>query len=191
MAIKKPSSRIGTSVNMRALKIGPSSKGRRSLQVILNLTPMIDMFTILVVFLLMVFSATGEILFTQKDIQLPRAYSEKPLERVPIIAISQEVILFEGEKVMYTDKVSEKNFPELRLPDLAKVLKTSQEAFKRAHPMPTEKAAADKWLEEAKQIIIQADVGVRFEIIRLVMMTAANEGYSAINFAVVPVSKSS
>jgi biopolymer transport protein ExbD len=189
MPIKQPSSRVGTSVNMKALKIGPGSKGHRSLQVILNLTPMIDMFTILVVFLLMVFSATGEILFTQKDIQLPRAFSERVLDRVPIVAVSNDVILFEGDKVMYTDKVSEKNFPELRLPDLSKVLKASQEAFRRQHPMPTDKAGAEKWMDDAKQVIVQADIGVRFEVIRLVMMTAANEGYSAINFAVVPASR--
>ncbi len=189
MPIKQPGSRIGSTFHFKGLKIGTGKGGHRSLQVILNLTPMIDMFTILVVFLLMVFSATGEILFTQKDLQLPKAYSDKVLERVPIVAVSNEVILFEGEKVMYTDKVSEKNFPELRLPDLAKILKTSQDAFRRQHPQPTERVAAEKWVDEAKQVIIQADVGVRFEVIRLVMMTAANEGYSAINFAVVPKSK--
>jgi biopolymer transport protein ExbD len=189
MPIHAPSSHIGTSVNFRGLKIGPGSKSHRSMLVNLNLTPMIDMFTILVVFLLMVFSATGEILFTQKDIQLPKAYSDKILERVPIIAVSNDVILFEGEKVMYTDKVSEKNYPELRLPDLSKILKQANEAYKRQHPMPNERVAAEKWMDEAKQIIVQADQGVKFEVIRLVMMTAANEGFSAINFAVVPKGK--
>ena len=189
MPIHKPESRIGSSVHMKGLKVG-HGKGGRSLLVNLNLTPMIDMFTILVVFLLMVFSATGEILFTQKDIVLPKAYSDKVLDRVPIIAVSNDVILFEGDKVMFTDKVSEKNFPELRLPDLSKILKGAAEAFKRQHPMPNETKAAMQWLDDSKQIIIQADVGVRFEVIRLVMMTAANEGFSAINFAVVPKGKS-
>jgi len=150
---------------------------------------MIDMFTILVVFLLMTFSATGEILFTQKDIQLPKAFADKVLERVPIIGISQEVILVEGEKTMFTNGVSEKNYPDAKLPELSKMLKASHEQFVRSTPMPNERERAEKWLDESKQIIIQADQGVRFEVIRLVMTTAAFEGYSAINFAVVPKGK--
>jgi biopolymer transport protein ExbD len=173
---------------MKGLKIG-KGKGHRSLQVNLNLTPMIDMFTILVVFLLIVFSASGEILFQQKDIILPKAFSQRTLERVPIIGVSNEVILFEGNKVMFTSGVTEKNYPDSRLPELAKTLKSSHDAFVREHPMPEDRQKAEKWFENSKQIIIQADVGVRFEIIRLVMTTAAYEGYSAINFAVVPKGK--
>jgi biopolymer transport protein ExbD len=187
MPIKKPESRIGSSVNMKGLKIG-KGKGGHSMTASLNLTPMIDMFTILVVFLLMTFSATGEILFTQKDIVLPKAFSSKELDRVPIVAISQEVILFEGEKIMFSTNVSEKNFPDLKLPDLSKILKGAQESYKRQFPMPDDKERAQKWFENAKQIIVQADEGVRFEVVRLVMMTAANEGFSSINFAVVPKS---
>lgn len=189
MPVKKPESRIGSSVKkMKGLKVGAHGRGGRSMNVNLNLTPMIDMFTILVVFLLLVFSASGEILFQQKDIQLPKAFSQRPLERVPIIGISQSVILFEGNFVEDSAKVSEKTLPDLRIPALSKALKAASEAFKREHPMPSEKEKAEKWLEDSKQIIIQADEGVRFEVIRLVMMTAANEGYSAINFAVVPKS---
>ena len=191
MPIKKPESRIGSSVHMKGLKVGAAGKAHRSLLVSLNLTPMIDMFTILVVFLLITFSATGEILFQQKDIQLPKAFSKKPLERVPIIGISQSVVLFEGEFIEDTGKISEKMLPDLRVPALAKALKAAAENFKRQHPMPEEREKAEKWMEQAKQIIIQADEGVRFEVIRLVMMTAANEGYSAINFAVVPRTRGS
>jgi biopolymer transport protein ExbD len=186
MPIRPPESHIGSSIKLKWVKGAIKGKRGRSLLVNLNLTPMIDMFVILVVFLLMVFSATGEILMQQQDIQLPKAYSSKPLERVPIIAISQKVILFEGEVVMDTIGVSEKNYPDLKLPQLTKVLKSARDAFVRSNPMPSDQEKMAKWIEESKQIIVQADEGVPFEIIRLVMTTAAYEGYSAINFAVVP-----
>lgn len=186
MPIKTPGSRIGSSIHLKGLKIGIKGRGGRSVIVNLNLTPMIDMFVIMVVFLLMVFSATGEILFTQKDIELPKAFSSRPLERVPIIGISRDVILFEGEKVMFTAGVSEKNYPDLRLPELTKVLKNARDAFTRENPMPSDRDEVARWFEQSKQIIIQADQGVPFEVIRMVMTTAAHEGYSAINFAVVP-----
>lgn len=190
MPIQTPGSRIGSSIHLKGLKIGIKGRGGRALVVNLNLTPMIDMFVIMVVFLLMVFSATGEILFTQKDIELPKAFASRPLDRVPIIGVSRDVILFEGEKVMFTAGVSEKNYPDLRLPDLSRVLKSAHDAFTREHPMPAERDEAARWFEQSKQIIIQADQGVPFEVIRMVMTTAAHEGYSAINFAVVPEARS-
>lgn len=186
MPIQTPGSRIGSSIHLKGLKIGIKGRGARSVIVNLNLTPMIDMFVIKVVFLLMVFSATGEILFTQKDIELPKAFASRPLERVPIIGVSRDVILFEGEKVMFTSGVSEKNYPDLRLPDLTKVLKNARDAFNRENPVPSDRNEFANWFERSKQIIIQADQGVPFEVIRMVMTTAAHEGYSAINFAVVP-----
>jgi biopolymer transport protein ExbD len=188
MAIHQPGSRIGSSVNMKGLKVG--GKGhRKGMLFALNLTPMIDMFSILVVFLLITFSASGEILFQTSDIQLPKAYTSRSLERVPIIGISKVSVVFEGDEVMKTAAVSEKNYPELKLPDLSKILKSSHDSYVRQHPMPADKAKADKWLEESKQIIVQADEQVRFEVIRLVMTTAAIEGYSAINFAVAAKGK--
>jgi biopolymer transport protein ExbD len=56
MPIKAPSSRIGSSVaNMKTM--GKSSLGgKKGVIVHLNVVPMIDMFTILVIFLLMMFS---------------------------------------------------------------------------------------------------------------------------------------
>lgn len=188
MSIHAPGSRIGSSVNMKGLKVGGHGT-RRSLQFALNLTPMIDMFTILVVFLLITFSATGEILFQTKDIQLPKAYASRALERVPIISISPAVVVFEGEEIMKTPWVTEKNYPELKLPELSKVLKASHDSYTRQHPMPADTAKANKWLEESKQVAIQGDEKVHFEVIRLVMTTAAIEGYSAINFAVHPKGK--
>jgi len=186
MPIRPPQSHIGASITLKWVKSAIKGKGGRSLLVNLNLTPMIDMFVILVVFLLMVFSATGEILMQQQDIQLPKAYSSEPLKRAPIIGVSKDVILFEGEKVMFTHGVSEQQYPDLKLPELTKFLQSAREAFARANPMPSEPDKLAAWIEESKQIILQADEGVPFEIIRLVMTTAAYEGYSAINFAVVP-----
>lgn len=183
MSIKAPGSRFGSSVHMRGLHIGKGGK-RKALGFYLNLTPMIDMFTILVVFLLITFSASGEILMSSAEIQLPAAYSNRPLERVPTIAISANSIVFEGEEVVKTAAVTEKLVVDQKIPELAKRLKESQEAYRRNHQDPADPELRKKWIEEAKQIIIQADRKVPFEVIRLVMTTAAIESYSAINFAI-------
>src|ERR1700756_4706079 len=66
--------------------------GKRSTYAELNLTSMVDMLTILVVFLLQTFSASGELLTVQKNIVLPEAQNFKDLEQAPIIAISKDSV---------------------------------------------------------------------------------------------------
>src|SRR5262245_3985766 len=65
----------------------------------LLLPPLIDMFVILVVFLIMNFSANGELVNISKDIQLPKAKTVAMLERAPVIQISPSTIAIEGFKV--------------------------------------------------------------------------------------------
>ncbi|HNZ03731.1 MAG TPA: biopolymer transporter ExbD [Myxococcota bacterium] len=183
MSIKAPGSRFGSSVHMKGLHIG--SKGnRKTLGFYLNLTPMIDMFTILVVFLLITFSASGEILMSSKDIELPLAYQSRPLERVPTVAITADWIVFEGEEVVKTGMVNEENMPDQKIGELSKRLKESQELYSNNNRPPADPEAKAEWLRKSQQIIIQADKKIPFEVIRLVMTTAANERYSSINFAI-------
>lgn len=176
MAIKAPGKRLGASIKFKRIKSGLSARGGKSLIINLNLTPMIDMFVILVVFLLMVFSATGEILFVQKDIIIPKAYNTKPLDRAPIIGISKDSVLYEGEYIMNTAAINEKVYPDWRVTPIADKLKRSYEAFvKVKNPK-----------EFTRDIIIQAHKGVQFNVIKMVMLTCAMENYSSINFAVIP-----
>ncbi len=53
------------------LRSSPLSGGKKSGFVSLNLTPMVDMFTILVVFLIQLFKASGEVQLSSK-ITVPR-----------------------------------------------------------------------------------------------------------------------
>jgi biopolymer transport protein ExbD len=71
--------------------------GKKSGYAELNLTSMVDMLTILVVFLLQTFSASGELLTVSKNIQLPEAVNFKDLEQAPIIAISRDAVTLNGD----------------------------------------------------------------------------------------------
>ena len=87
MPIKKPKPHLMDSVKLKTAKKHLEKKAGRSVDVALNLTPMIDMFVVLVIFLLMTFSTSGEILFIQKDIELPKAEMTDELEQAPVITI--------------------------------------------------------------------------------------------------------
>ena len=95
MAIHVPGPRLLSSIKFKYLVKGAGSAGGpRAANVSLNLTPFVDMMTILVTFLLMVFSSSGELLTAQKGLDLPLAVSQAELQMAPIIVIDKTDIKF-------------------------------------------------------------------------------------------------
>ena len=139
----------------------------------LLLTPLIDMFVILVVFLIMNFSATGELVNISKDIQLPKAKVTSMLERAPVIQISPSTIAIEGFKVGDTEEIGKD--PDLRVPGLTEKLQEMRKVDEMMHP----------GLPFKGQIVINAHKDIDFKIVRKVMMASAEAGYTAINYAVL------
>jgi biopolymer transport protein ExbD len=137
------------------------------------LTPLIDMFVLLVVFLIMNFSATGELVNISKDIALPKAVTTKALERAPIIQISKDTIAVEGFKVGESADILADQ--DLRVPQLTDKLQEMRKVDEMMHPGVPFKG----------QIIINCDKGVDFKLVRKVMMASAEAGYANFNYAVL------
>src|SRR5215813_12044394 len=95
--MRKPGPRLKVYAPLKFVRAG--GHGKKSGYAELNLTSMVDMLTILVVFLLQTFSASGELLTVQKNIVLPEAMNFKELERAPVIAISKESVTLDGRPV--------------------------------------------------------------------------------------------
>ena len=123
MSIKKPGSALGKTIKLKNVKLA-TGHGKKSPNSDLNLTPMVDTLTVLVVFLLMSFSASGEILFATKDIVLPPAFHTSELERAPVVAVSKATIGFEGQFVMNAADVTEAAYPDWKLTPLYTYLTT-------------------------------------------------------------------
>src|SRR3954452_10148144 len=103
MPIHVPQDHLYKSVTLEVAKAKLTHAGRKSLYAPLNLVAYIDMMTMLVIFLLMSFSATGEILFVQKNIVLPNAQNWAELERAPVIGVSKDVVTLDGSQVATAD----------------------------------------------------------------------------------------
>jgi len=73
MAIVQPGKRPAKRFEKSRILGGKIARGRKVTNAELNVVPMVDMMTMLVIFLLQQFSATGEVLYMQKDIRLPDA----------------------------------------------------------------------------------------------------------------------
>ena len=145
----------------------------------LLLTPLIDMFVILVVFLIMNFSASGELVSLSRDIQLPQATVTDELERAPIIQISANTVAIEGVKVGDSEDILKD--PDLRIPELTDKMQEMRKIDEMMHPGQPFKG----------QVIINADKDIDFKLVRKVMFAAADAGYINFNYAVLTAGKES
>ena len=139
----------------------------------LNLTSLMDVFTILVFFLL-ANSSSNEVLSTPKHIKLPDSVVEsKPRETV-VIMVGPETVLVQGEAVANTPELIEnksENIPEItqRLDHLERNIIgiNSQTAI------------------ASKEVTILADKTIPFNVLKKIMTTCTGSGYGRISLAVI------
>jgi biopolymer transport protein ExbD len=181
--------------------------GVRSSNIALNLTPFVDMMTILVAFLLMVFSASNVFLQDQKGLDLPLAESRHLLQNeIPIIQVTKSEINFKGAQVTTVDQVLKDDSPTFLIEDLKEKLdlahKEISEKVTRAMQGDFSLGRIDKVLldscEKAKQglrpkegeicpdglAILQADKDSDVRVINRIVNTAKASGFDNLLFAV-------
>jgi biopolymer transport protein ExbD len=172
MPIHRPGPHLGHDVTLKFAKKG--GHGKKGVYAELYLTSLVDMFMILVVFLLETFSATGEIAFVQKNIVLPEAINWKDLERAPIIGVSNEVVTLDGAPEAQAEDLQKGEGADFKITKLHDDLVTLKNNFKIVHPNEPFNGTA----------IVQAHKEVDFKVLKKVMYSAAVAGYNNLNFAV-------
>jgi len=172
--IKPPGPRLRKHIPLKFIS-KHGAGGRKSSYAELNLTSMVDMLTILVVFLLQTFSASGELLTVSKNITLPEAINYKDLEQAPIIAVSRDSVTLNGDPKADSQELSRENTVDWKIPQLHDDLVVLKNNFKLLHPNP------EDW---KGLVIVQADKNIDFKVIKKVMYTCAVAGYNNVNFAV-------
>lgn len=142
--------------------LDPKAGGsKKNLAQTLMLTSLVDAFSILVVYLLMSYSSSGEIMYISKDMVLPMATQSDILNR-------QIIIKFEDGKYFIEDEEVPKNAL------FARLLKMKTE-FKEKYPE----------LDSENKIIIQADKSEKFIDLNLIIHASAQAGFEEIKFAVI------
>ncbi|AKU93053.1 ExbD/TolR family protein [Vulgatibacter incomptus] len=174
--IVKPGKRPGKRLSKSKVFGSKFSKGKRNTNLELNLTSMIDIFVLMVVFLIQQFSADGDLLFLTDKIRMPEAAHYEQLDRAPVIQVSQEDISVEGALIAQVSDVEREELWNIQ--PLEEKLRDQKKAFEVLR-----QAGASG--EFKGDINIQADKGVPFKIIKKVMYSANQAGYFNINFAVL------
>jgi hypothetical protein len=75
-------------------------RGRGFASSALLLTPLVDMFTILLVFLLMNYSTGGDLMYMVRSILMPESLSKEQLEPTVEVAVAKDKIYVDGQVVM-------------------------------------------------------------------------------------------
>lgn len=138
----------------------------------LNLTSLMDVFTILVFFLL-ANSSASEVLTTPKQLKLPVSVVEtKPRETV-VIMVSTESVLVQGETVI--------SIPVLLASRDDAVPAISEKLDRLAQNVI---GLSTRGIVDGKEITILADKAIPFKVLKKIMSTCTASGYGRISLAV-------
>ncbi len=141
--------------------------------VALNLVALMDIFTILVFFLL-VNSSDVETLPNAKDIQLPQSIAETKAKESVVILISEEDILVQGSpvaKVADVLKLKGNDIPQLR----QALLSQNDRVMRRE----SQDDIADR------EVTIMGDKDIPYRLLKKVMATCTMADYGQISLAVL------
>ena len=155
--------------NRRIKRMGRNKKKTAGL----NLTSLMDVFTILVFFLLFN-SSSSEVLETPREIKLPDSVVEaKPRETV-VIMVSPEVVLVQGEAVISTTDLLES-----KQETVAAITQRLAQLERNIIGIST------KTVVESKEVTLLADKTIPFSALKKIMSTCTGSGYGRISLAVI------
>lgn len=132
-----------------------------------QITSLLDIMTILLVFLLKSFSAEGNLITPSSDLQLPFSTARNTPEPATTVKITTTEILFNDTIITSNDQVDKSD--DLLIKPL----------YERLLEEPKIKDSTDT----PRPMMIQSDKEIEFNIIKRVMYTCSKAGYS--NFTVL------
>lgn len=171
MAIHQPGARLCANIPLTFLR--KSQSGKKKVDAQITLIPFIDFLLTIVVFLLMSFSATGQIPLASAE--LPEAVNAADLPISPVIAIDPSVVTVEGHRVADTGSLMS-DARVSRIEELVTRLETARRTWEMLHPNET----------FSGRVVLQIDRRVDYRVVRKVLFSAAQAGYTDIDFAVRP-----
>jgi len=158
------------------MKLTPLQKraerlGRNQSMLDMNLVSLIDVFTILIFFLLS--SATGvELLPSPKAVKLPMSAAETSPRETVVVVVSAEEIVVQGQRVAAVADV-------MAAPgDLIAPLKAELDLHAQRQVVRKENEA------QSRAVTIMGDKDIPYQLLRKVMFTAARADFSDVSFAV-------
>lgn len=171
--------------------------GGKAVNVSLNVTPFVDMMTILVTFLLMVFSTSGELMSAERGLTLPDATPKEALKAAPIVVVTTTSISFNNQQVADTASIMSESSMDIKIPELFDRLRQNKSQFmspdggyaklsqeeKKVCTNPKPNPGLDE-ICLSGLLILQADKDTPAKVLNKVIKTANLADYPNIMFAI-------
>ncbi len=135
----------------------------------LRLTAMIDMFTILLVFLLKSFSVEGEIMSVAKDLRLPESTAQTPPKAAPILIVTNEWIILDGTPVEKVETV---------LTQRDNIINSLKARLQQIRAFSESLAQLNANMRFKGNIAIQGDKEIPFGLLKKIMFTCGQVGFN-------------
>jgi len=158
-------------MSARAKRMQAHHKRRKDRTASLNMVSLMDIFTILVFFLL-VSSGEEEAITNSKAIQLPESTSQQNLKKSIVITVNDKHILLQGHSVALVKNVLRQK--SVIIPGLNKQLSRYAVRAMRL-------AKSNKGLK----VTILGDKKIPFKLLKRIMVTCSNANYTNISLAVL------
>lgn len=139
----------------------------------LNLVSLMDIFTILVFFLL-VNSSDVEVLPNAKDVQLPESIAETKARETVVVLVTEEQLLVQGEVVADVAQIMASN--EMIIPGLRLALENQSQRVLRD---------AEDASDETREVTIMGDREIPYRLLKRVMATCTEANYTQLSLAVM------
>jgi biopolymer transport protein ExbD len=147
----------------------------------LIITSLIDIFTILTIFLIQNFSAEGNIMSMAENLTLPNSNSKKSLKEINLqVAITHDMILVDNLPVAPTSDAVRIPQDEPS-PSIAKL----EEKLRSCYAQEEEMVRLGALNKVEGKIVLQIDKNIPFDTMYKVMYTCGKVGYLVMNFAVM------
>lgn len=146
----------------------------------LNLTSMMDMFTIILVFLIFSFSSQDQNLKLDPDVSLPESTAAIEFKWAINVNLTPTVLKVEGNTIA---KVKSGKFAGVKVDKDKKRVLPLYNLLKKFKEIETQEKVNPT--EDETVIAFQADKSLPFEVIDLVMKTSAQAGYPNFRFVVL------
>ena len=158
-------------MKMSGLARRAARRDRNTSTVDLNLVSLIDIFTILIFFLL-INTGVADVLPHSKSIKLPESSAEKMPRDTLVVMVSQNDIVVEGRKIAAVGEVMATEA------DVIPALKAELERLGARQVIRAENEA------QQKAVTIMGDKEIPYRLLRKVMVTCARADFTDVAFAV-------
>lgn len=138
----------------------------------LNLVSLMDIFTILVFFLL-VNASDGEILPTHKSVELPESVAEQPPRITVTLMVNEDNVLLHGEVIASVSSILEEEGSYSKILQAALITRAGEGLGSAGNP------------DARREATIMGDRKIPYHLLKKVMASCTRAGFNRISLAVL------